>query len=511
MQAFLKSSNKVVSSAIKTSAGTALTASGMVVKTAFLPVTLPLNVAASTTDLVINVAGDVIHHVIKDHDDDASCHETKSQKKTYYTPAQDLLHHVFNFIPFVVQNTVKIVQPAIGMQPKRSRPTAAIVQPHMTSTNEHLQSSAAVNETESVSPDLYLQRPRLDFYPSVNEGFNMEVIDDITEDVDDDATTRTDTTESSASLPPNPSGATKADFSKFLLRVDDVSVVAPPNPALDKVLRVLYIDLDHEFGDEQITKDALAQLMQRGVDIASSNPVVDFSCGPMHQAGKSNTTEIEWKPEGKTKKDVKTLGTLAQNDFYGALQDKVLIWSGKYRGPKYHGSDNALFMARGVVNGSPREFTSMLWDSNRTREYNNYCLGRKDVMVINDDFSKGGMYGAKIIKSETKVPFTNLSVFLSAVMHVRALGDRPEDGYMIFSRSLDTGRAGCHVGKRDGVDQNNKNEIILGANIMRPVPGRPELTDLVSVSQVSASMVPPFLAFRIGMMGVEDFFKNVRS
>ncbi|KAL3902311.1 MAG: hypothetical protein SGILL_010869 [Bacillariaceae sp.] len=165
-------------------------------------------------------------------------------------------------------------------------------------------------------------------------------------------------------------------------------------------------------------------------------------------------------------------------------------------------------MARGVVNGSPLDFTKLLWDSNRTKEYNNYCLGRSDVVVHNDEISNGGSYGAKVIKSETKVPFTGLSVFLSAVMHSKALGDRPEDGYMIFSRSLNVGRAGCHVGKATGVDDSNGNEIILGVNIMRPVPGHPDLTDLISVSQVRASMIPPFLAFRVGMMGVEDFFKN---
>ncbi|KAL3924801.1 MAG: hypothetical protein SGARI_005966 [Bacillariaceae sp.] len=223
---------------------------------------------------------------------------------------------------------------------------------------------------------------------------------------------------------------------------------------------------------------------------------------------KSNTTEIQWKPEGKTKKDLRDLSKLSQHAQFEALRTKVLIWSGKYRGPKYHGSDNAVFMARGVVNGSPREFTSMLWDSNRTREYNNYCLGRSDVVVLNDEISNGGHCGAKVIKSETKVPFTGLSVFLSAVMHARALGDRPEDGYIIFSRSLTTGRAGCHVGTATGVDESNKNEIILGINIMRPVPGQRDMTDLISVSQVAANMIPPFLAFRIGMMGVEDFFKN---
>ncbi|KAG7355974.1 hypothetical protein IV203_000660 [Nitzschia inconspicua] len=518
MQAFLKSSNKVVTSAIMTSAGTALTASGVIVKTAFLPVTMPLNVAASTTDLFVNVASHAIHHVIKDDHGEESHNESGSRdKKKYHTPAQDLLHNVFNFIPFVIQNAVKIVQPALGMHPRRISPAGPTISEQSTNPPRgQLQSTEITRTTTEIeSPNLFLQQLRLDIH--INKEFKMQqhvegVLEDDDDD-DDDATTRTDTTENSAAIPSNPSGATKADFSKVLLRVDDVNVVVPPDhdPASDKVLRTLYIDLGSEFGDEQITKDALAQLIQRGVDVASSNPAVEFSCSPSYQCEKSTSIEIEWKPEGKTKKDLKALSLLPQREFYHALCDKILIWSGKYRGPRYHGSDNDLFMARGVVNGSPRDFTAMLWDSNRTREYNKYCLGRNDVMIINDEFSSGGTYGAKVIKSETKIPFTKLSVFLSVVMHARALGDRPEDGYMIFSRSLDTGRAGCHVGKRDGVDQGNKNEIILGINIMRPVPGHPELTDLLSVSQVSANMVPPFLAFRIGMMGVEDFFKNVRS
>ncbi|KAG7361231.1 hypothetical protein IV203_036331 [Nitzschia inconspicua] len=514
MQAFLKSSNKVVTSAIMTSAGTALTASGVIVKTAFLPVTMPLNVAASTTDLFVNVASHAIHHVIKDDHGEESQNESGSRdKKKYHTPAQDLLHNVFNFIPFVIQNAVKIVQPALGMQPRRISPAGATISEQSTNPPRgQLQSTEITRTTTEIeSPNLFLQQLRLDIHINKESKMQQHIEGVLEDDDDDDATTRTDTTENSAAIPSNPSGATKADFSKVLLRVDDVNVVVPPDPASDKVLRTLYIDLGSEFGDEQITKDALAQLIQRGVDVASSNPAVEFSCSPLYNCKKSNSIEIEWKPEGKTKKDLKALSLLPQREFYHALCDKILIWSGKYRGPRYHGSDNDLFMARGVVNGSPRDFTAMLWDSNRTREYNKYCLGRNDVMIINDEFSSGGTYGAKVIKSETKIPFTKLSVFLSVVMHARALGDRPEDGYMIFSRSLDTGRAGCHVGKRDGVDQGNKNEIILGINIMRPVPGHPELTDLLSVSQVSANMVPPFLAFRIGMMGVEDFFKNVRS
>jgi hypothetical protein len=34
---------------------------------------------------------------------------------------------------------------------------------------------------------------------------------------------------------------------------------------------------------------------------------------------------------------------------------------------------------------------------------------------------------------------------------------------------------------------------------------------LTSLSQVGSPMVPKFLAQRIGVMGVEDFYKNVRE
>ena len=112
MQSFLQSSNRVIHTAVKTSAGTALTASGMVMKTAFLPVTVPLNVAASTTDLMINVGCGILHNIIKDNEAKDEDNEEQQQDqvvRVYHTPTQDILHNVLNFIPFVVQNTVRMV------------------------------------------------------------------------------------------------------------------------------------------------------------------------------------------------------------------------------------------------------------------------------------------------------------------------------------------------------------------------------------------------------------------
>ena len=130
--------------------------------------------------------------------------------------------------------------------------------------------------------------------------------------------------------------------------------------------------------------------------------------------------------------------------------------------------------------------------------------------MLDNSICTGWKAGSKLITSETKVPFTNMTLKLSALMHASSLNEGAGEGFIIVSRSVNAGRAGCHVSNSKNIEKSSKNEILLGINIMRPVPGRPELTDLMSVSQVHSSMVPHFLAFRIGMMGLEDFFNCVR-
>lgn len=525
MQNFVHSSEKLLLSTVQNTAGLALRVSGKVTQTACLPVTVPLNIMAAATDYVINMTGSVIGGVLHrtigvvnenkiEHQARDCSDEAELPEDEYQTPVQDLLHNVFNFIPFVVDNAVKtaflsVETPALVSNQKLQQERAQkegggnrVVDRHAavqrtTTANEKSGSARHIKGNDD-----FLERLRLDFLP-------MEECEEDSDAYNDDGTTRTASSSNTDTAQANISSATKSDVSKCLLRVDDVHVVAPPNPASKSELRVVYIDLGKEFGDEGLNRDALEQLIQRGIDIASSNLAVKVEVSPV-RADSKRAVVVEWKPQGQTKNECKRLSQLPQSAFYNSLKSKVLIWSGNWRGPKYHGSEHTMFMARGVVKGSPREFMNLLWDSSRTFEYNNYCLGRRDVHVIDDEILSGGSYGAKVIRSETKIPFTSLSVFLTALMHARAISDRPDDGFMIFSRSLYTGRAGCHVGSKHVDLSGNKNEIIVGVNYMRPVPGHPELTDLISVSQVNASMLPPFLAFRIGMMGVEDFFKNVR-
>ena len=486
-------------------------------KTASLPVRVPLYLTAAATDQIINVTGFVIggvlHHTIGNGDIKNRSEETNGvgaedecqvvSKRQQHRPAQDLLDNVFNFLPFVFDTVVKkavnsVQKPTLhnthetNAQSQSSLPTALTLSAPGSADGRSKVDDCNTN---------FLDRLRLDF--SLME----EGEEESSGIVDDSTSTKTATSVSVREAPPN---VTPSDVSKYLLRVDDVNVMLPPNPASDRELRVVFVDIGAEFDDESLTTEALNQLISRGIDFASSNAAVEVRFNSQGVAPKADFS-IEWKPQGQTKKELKRLSQLPESAVFESLRHQVLIWSGSFRGRSYHGCDQTIFMARGVVKGSPREFMNLMWDSNRTSEYNNYCLGRKDVRIIHDDILSGGSSGAKVIKSETSIPFTSLSVSLTALMHARAIGDDPDDGFIIFSRSLNVGRAGYHTSKKHIDDlRGSKNEILVGVNYMRPVPGNPHLTDLISVSQVSASMLPPFLAFRVGMMGVEDFFKNVR-
>jgi len=514
---FVHASGNLLLSAAQTTTGVAIGVGGTVVKTASLPVTVPLYLTAAATDQIINitgfVVGGVLHHAIGNGDKSNRSEVSKEEgtedgcqvvsRRQQHRPTQDLLDNVLNFVPFVVDTVVKkainsVQKPALH----NTHQAIARSQPSTTHTASApaLVSAGGRSDVDGCNTG-FLDRLRLDVCPMEEDEEESSGF------VDDSTSTKTATSISVREAPPNVS---LSDVSKYLLRVDDVNVMLPPNPASDRELRVVFVDLGAEFEDESLTTDALNQLISRGKDIASSNSAVEVRFDCQSVATKVDFS-IEWKPQGQTKKELKRLSQLPESAVFESLRRQVLIWSGSFQGQSYHGCDQTIFMARGVVKGSPREFMNLMWDSSRTSEYNNYCLGRKDVRIVHDDILSGGSSGAKVIKSETSIPFTSLSVSLTALMHARAIGDDPEDGFMIFSRSLNVGRAGYHTSKKHIDDlRSNKNEILVGVNYMRPVPGHPHLTDLISVSQVNASMLPPFLAFRVGMMGVEDFFKNVR-
>ena len=444
MEAFVNSSNKLATSAAHKSIETAKHVTEIAVHTVLLPVTLPLHVTASATGLVFDTGSKTLHFFCD------------------------------NLVPIVINQAMLAKQ---GRLKDGSEKTA---------TSELSKGKQSSNNNKmKYQHDKSLDRLLLDVrQPSETSGIEEAVF-----------CVETD----SLTLKLKASAAKLANSSKFLLRVEDVDVAANDE-------RVFVVDLKKESSDERLTRDALSQLSQRSVDITLSNEFVKNML-PEHireQSGSAIKIAASWKSIGQTKQDYNRLKKLSPKEYYDELRGRCCIWVGKYMGEKYHGSENPFFMAQGVVDASPDEIFNILWDSNRTKEYNKHCVNRQDVLVVDDE----GSNKAKIIESETKIPFTSMTVHLSALMCSKSLGN---DGVVLFSRSLGKGPAKYHSSQTVGQVKSSKNEVILGVNILRPVPGRPDLCDLISISQVDASILPPFLKSRVGTFAVEDFFKNIRA
>lgn len=56
-----------------------------------------------------------------------------------------------------------------------------------------------------------------------------------------------------------------------------------------------------------------------------------------------------------------------------------------------------------------------------------------------------------------------------------------------------------------------RNEILMGINILKPVPGEPNKTELTSVTHVYSPMIPVMLAKSAGVKGAIDFVKDIRA
>jgi hypothetical protein len=473
-------------------------AGNLAVKTACLPLTIPLHLAFFTTDLLLgscqHVAGALLGMEVKD-DGDKSSDEANSnaivERQQQPNPIQEIIGKVFGAPGFFLgmagdmlgSAVTSVAAPVLGMQQQHHHPQL----------------------TAHEGGDHDLDRLRLDYAvlqnKSVEVNKNVQVVH----------SSKTVTVCSVSPSPPcaaDTTGTTSSDMSMTLLRVDDLDVKLGKGPVPP---HIFYIDLDPKHSNKQELSQSLQRLVSSGLSLMANHPTV--------RMGKKfePVAEIDWHPEGSSKKLLRKMANMTSIERLKVLEKDHLIWSGEFKNKRQEGSflstDYTFFLARGIIRKSPREFLNLLWDNNRTGEYNNFCLGRNTVLDIDDKIlSDPDVHeGTKVIESETRVPFTGKSVGMTCLMHVRPL-ERPDQGYVVISRSLDSGVAGTHVGSRDKVSTTGrKNEIIWGVNVIRRVPNNPQLTDLTSLSQVGSPLVPKFLAQRIGVMGVEDFYKNIRD
>jgi len=454
-------------------------AGGIAVKAVFWPVLLPFHVACATKDFV----GWTVHQAVAqtsgalmqkqqqltagDLSKSNSSAEKSNDNEENGPQKGHPLGGILQFVP-VVLDTAGRIKDEIGAT------VFAIVAPPTPATK-------GVNASKAVQQDKeMLERLKIPVFSGT--------------DAPETPTATTPT--------PQPLGVTRADFTKYLMRVEDLNVYTPGTTKA----HVLFIDLSAEYGDKLLRTECFDKLAERALSL-STPPT----------SGAPDSPDVAWGTEGNTAKLLRKRSNQTPERWEETLRSDILLWSGNFRNRRAGGSTHAsfpLYLARGVVEGlGPRDMLEMMWDNRKTCQYNHFCAGREDVLQIDDRLllSKNVHTGTKVVRSETRVPLTSLTVHLVTVMHCRALPGGPQEGYMIVSRSLVSGMAGYHTKATSGKIEKTKTEILWGVNIFRCVPGHPRQTDLTSLSQMSSSMVPQFVSHRIGIMGIEDFFRNVRN
>jgi len=422
---------------------------------ACLPVTVPINVVQSTTSVVVGICVHAAQQSIGWVDDHVL--QNNAGEDSFQGQVDGLVHHVLSNVVPVALQTAGIVKDHVG----------SAVLGLLFGGDDHQAGAEASAEQSS-----FLDRLRLDYQVDV---IQEEDEDDMSEDSwrpsnTFDANTA-GTALSSSSLSPRRHGPRPPSTRrKFLLCVADLGLVDCAVP---------YINLKDESG---IVSQAVDVLVRDGVRLCISHA----ETRPATAAAAHASEKIDWRGEACTDKYTrkKAQKKLSEQEWLSLLEREVLIWSGKAED-----SNVPYFLSRGIVPGSPAAFRDLLWDNTRTPEYNKFCLGRSTQLVLGDEAI------TKVVQSETKVPFTGMTVQLSTLMHTVQL----EDGsYVIACRSL----------KPKG---EAKNEILWGVNLIRPVPNEPHKSDLVNLSQVRSALVPNFLTNRVGVMGVEQTYGGFRS
>jgi hypothetical protein len=485
------------------------------IKTVTLPLTLPVHVGCMTVQGISSIANGVIRRslsVLADtvpllHQSSGQIsEEEKHQDRGIFSGISGVLSIPGTILCITGKIAIAVVAPVfVGKNDDSQQSAGASSSPEKEKAVYYAKTPSKYPVGYDVTSRDYLDRLRLDYVPErVVEPDTLPCRKLFAED----------TKHSNA----NP--VVNVEQSMYLLRVNDWGLSRPTDEC-----DLYYIDISPSAikltSHQELITLALDRFVQRGLSLLHNHPI----CQIVNCTIEQNLSHvIQWHPEGSTKRTLRELGQAKLSTNTNPFKDDILIWSGRFQHEiaNAYGRKHGFFLARGCIPMSPYNFTKLLWDNTRTAEYNNFCLGRSTLYglsaSINDDdqsFLNGtSQTASKVIQSEMRVPFAGITVKAICIMHVRPLPTN--DGYIICSRSLDVGPAGIQttssILQNDGsqIISPAKNEILWGINIIRSMPNYTDGTELTSLSQVG-SAVPSFLAQKIGLMGIGDFFKNVRQ
>ncbi len=150
-------------------------------------------------------------------------------------------------------------------------------------------------------------------------------------------------------------------------------------------------------------------------------------------------------------------------------------------------------MAKGLVKAAPKKLLALFEDDTRTREYNNLFLRGEDLEYVADN--------TKIQWACTPPVFPFKPRDFVTLIHIRKL----HDGTLVY---LNT--ATHHKEKPAGNNGYVRGQIVLAANIMQPVKGKPNLCKVTMMTQLDPGGFAPAPAVnKICLSGPGGFMRNI--
>ena len=171
-------------------------------------------------------------------------------------------------------------------------------------------------------------------------------------------------------------------------------------------------------------------------------------------------------------------------------EDGVEVWRKFFK----HESKFAMVRAMGVVNASPKDIFAVLGDNNRAREYNEFLDKAEDLEDVAEN--------TRIVWSTSFPIFPFKPRDFCTLVHFRSL----RDGTLVVLNTA-TEHPLAH---RDPRYQ--RGYIVLGANIIQPIPGENKKCRLTMLTQVDpGGILPPMLINSICTMGPPSYFKQIEA
>jgi hypothetical protein len=485
------------------------------VKTVTLPITIPIHIGCITVQGISSIANGMVQRSLSVLADTVPLlHQSSGQGSKEQNHQSRGIVGILLSLPGTIfcitgKIAIAVVAPVLGetcdnsQQKNQKQSTGASSSPEKEKAVYYAKTPSRQPIEKNVANRDYLDRLRLDYVPQLDIECDKLPCRKLFATDGNNART-------------NPIAVV---HSSYLLRVNDWGISRPTDTC-----DLYYIDISPSAIKLPATQELITLAMDRFVQLA----LLLLNGHPFCQIANVTTEpdslyDIQWHPEGSTKRILREMNH-ATSTTSNPFKDEILIWSGRFQNQveNGYGRNHGFFLARGCIPMSPDNFVKLLWDNTRTSEYNNFCLGRFTLhglssSILDDDqsFLDGtSQTASKVIQSEMRVPFAGITVKATCIMHVRPLPTN--DGYIICSRSLDNGPSGTlaasSILQKDGthIVTPAKNEILWGINIIQSMPNHTNGTKLTSLSQVG-SAVPSFLAQKIGLMGIGDFFKNVRQ